>query len=165
MRARRNGGFTLVESAVVMLVVSALTLAGLGSLQVGPSRLLVVQHELQASLDQAFELARARGQNITVALGHGAGNGPDVIPVPIPRGVAWGKPAATPLPKGMEAPKVADDTGEAHALITVTPRRTVTAGAWFFHERQEVLCLRLSGAGRLSVLRWRPGSAKWQRVN
>ncbi len=165
-RSRRGmRGVTMVETTWVLGIVSALVLVGLSSLSLSPVHLTAVQSELEASLDQAFTEARAKGRNMVVALGHQVGNAQDLVPVVIPRQVKWGKPTHVPLPKGMAEPKVADTTGEAHARITVTPRRTVTAGAWFFHQGEDTICLRLSGHGKVTLLRWRPTKKCWIRSN
>lgn len=155
-------GFTAFETLVTLGVAGVLSLAGLASIDLRGVELSVAQQELRGCLDQAFVQARAQGRNITVVPAT-EGGGPGIIPVHLPRRVAWGKPAAVPLPPGMDAPKVAGTTGEAHPRITVTPRRTVTASAWFLNDGRDALCFRLSGQGRLTVLRYRAANRRWHR--
>ena len=100
---------------------------------------------------------------MTVALGQASGAG-EHLPVQLSRKVKWGKPDHIPLPPGMDAPTVATRTGEAHAILTVTPRRTALASTWFLNDGRETLCMRLSGHGQLQVLRWRRDLSKWTRV-
>ena len=133
------------------------------SLDFGSTELTAAQQEIVGSLDQAFILARARGTNVTVALGKASGAG-EHLPVELGRRVKWGKPDAIPLPPDMDAPVVAAKTGEAHPIITVTPRHTALASCWFLNDGREALCMRLSGQGRLQVLRWRRDRQKWTRV-
>jgi hypothetical protein len=129
----------------------------------GSMELSAAHQEIRGSLEQAFTLARARGTNVTVALGKASGAG-EHLPVQLGRRVKWGKPAHIPLPQGMDAPTVASRTGEAHALLTVTPRHTALASTWFLNTGQDALCMRLSGHGRLQVLRWRRDLRRWTRV-
>ncbi|HJV37769.1 MAG TPA: hypothetical protein VJ528_02935, partial [Geothrix sp.] len=129
----------------------------------GSAELSVAHQEIRGSLEQAFSLARARGSNVTVALGQATGAG-EHLPVQLSRRIKWGKPAQIPLPPGMDAPAVATRTGEAHPILTVTPRHTALASTWFLNDGQEALCMRLSGQGRLQVLRWRRDRQKWVRV-
>ncbi len=157
-------GFTLLETVVTLGIAGVLTLAGLATVDLrGGVDLAMAQQELRGCLDQAFVLARASGRNVTLVPA-GEGGGPGVIPVLLPRQVKWGKPAAIPLPPGMDAPKGADRTGEAHRRITVTPRRTVTASAWFLNNGTDALCFRLNGHGRLQVLRFRAAQHRWERM-
>ena len=129
----------------------------------GATELAAAHQEIRGSLEQAFTLARARGTNVTVALGQASGAG-EHLPVQLSRKVKWGKPDHIPLPPGMDAPTVATRTGEAHAILTVTPRRTALASTWFLNDGRETLCMRLSGHGQLQVLRWRRDLSKWTRV-
>lgn len=161
--ARAQRGITLVETSVVMGIVGLLMAFGISAVGSPQMDLTCVQQDLPAAVMQAMHLARARGRNVTVALGRPE-LGPDILPVHIPPRVKWGKPAHVPLPKGMAAPVVAGTTGEAHARITITPRRTATATAWFLHDGTDALCMRLSGTGHLQLLRWRNASKKWTRV-
>ncbi len=160
---RAQKGITLVETSVVMGIVGLLTVIGISAVGSPQMDLTCVQQDLPAAVMQAMHLARARGRNVTVALGKPE-LGPDILPVNIPARVKWGKPSHVPLPKGMAAPVVAGSTGEAHARITITPRRTATATAWFLHDGTDALCMRLSGTGHLQLLRWRNSSKKWTRV-
>ncbi len=156
-------GITLVETSVVMGIVGLLTAVGISAVGSPQMDLTCVQQDLPAAVMQAMHLARARGRNVTVALGKPE-LGPDILPVNIPARVKWGKPSHVPLPKGMAAPVIAGSTGEAHARITITPRRTATATAWFLHDGTDALCMRLSGTGHLQLLRWRNSTKKWTRV-
>lgn len=158
---RTQRGITLVETSWALALVGILGSIGMARLDDGPLKLNTLRQELQGSLHQAFTLARARGGDVTVALGHRDHQDPALLPVPLPRGVQWGRPQAVPLPNGMDAAPVASSTGASHARITVTPRRTVTAGAWFFHTKSHALCLRLAGNGKLTTLRWRPSERRW----
>ncbi len=162
-RTKVERGITLIETAVVMGIVGLLTVVGLSAVGSPQMDLTCVQQDLPAAVMQAMHLARARGRNVTVALGKPE-LGPDILPVHIPARVKWGKPSHVPLPKGMTAPVQAGSTGEAHARITITPRHTATAAAWFLHDGTDALCMRLSGTGHLQLLRWRNSSKKWTRV-
>lgn len=124
--------------------------------------LSVAQSELRGSLDQAFAEARARGRNVHVSMSDERGT--DVFPVRLPRKVKFGKPDHIPLPPGVADPKRADATGEAHARITVTPRRTATAALWFLHDGEEAICMRLNGRGSVLMYRWRKPLQRWVRV-
>lgn len=156
-------GFSLLELTLAMGVAAVLAAAGLFQLDPGAVALSAAHQEIRGSLDQAFILARARGTNVTVALGRASGAG-EHLPVQLSRRVKWGKPAHIPLPPGMDTPTVAARTGEAHAILTVTPRRTALAATWFLNDGREALCMRLSGQGKLQVLRWRRDLRKWTRV-
>ena len=127
------------------------------------TELAAAHQEIVGSLDQAFSLARARGTNVTVALGKASGAG-EHLPVQLGPHVKWGKPAHIPLPPDMDPDPLAARTGESHPIITVTPRRTTLAGAWFLNNGHEALCMRLNGHGYLHVLRWRQDLAMWTRV-
>ena len=161
-RPSRRAGFTLVECTVVLGILGALGLGAVCRFDAGGCALQGLAGELPATLEQAFTLARARGTNVAVGLG--AKPGPDVLPVQLPRQVRFGKPAHIPLPPGMSAPVRADRTGEAHATITVTPRRTATAASWFLTDGKDALYLKVSGQGRVQMLRWRRDKALWCRV-
>lgn len=155
-------GHSLVEITVAMGVSGLLALAGGTRFDLGHAELAAAQHELTASLDQAFVLARARGVNITVGLGSGKGG--NHLPIRLGRRVKWGKPPRIPLPPGMADPVKADATGEAHPLITVTPRHTATASLWFLNDGEDALCMRLSNRGRVQLLRWRAATRRWARA-
>jgi hypothetical protein len=129
----------------------------------GGTELSAAHQEIRGSLEQALTLARARGSNVTVALGAASGAG-EHLPVQLGRRVKWGKPDHIPLPPDMDAPTVASRTGEAHPILTVTPRGTALASVWFLNDGREALCMRLSGHGQLQVLRWRRDLKKWTRV-
>ncbi len=162
-RRRPGLGFTTTETLVTLGIVGLLSAVGLSTVSFRAVDLAVAQQELQGCLDQAFVQARASGRNVTLAPARDGG-GPGIIPVQLPRRVKWGKPAHIPLPRGMEDPVRADRAGESHARITVTPRRTVTSSAWFLHDGTEALCFRMSGHGRLNVLRYRAVQRRWERV-
>ncbi len=156
-------GTSLLELTVTMAVAAILAVVGAVSLDQGGMELSAAHQEIRGSLDQAFVLARARGTNVTVALGKASGAG-EHLPVQLGRRVKWGKPAHIPLPPDMNAPKVAALTGEAHPILTVTPRHTALASTWFLNDGKEALCMRLSGHGRLQVLRWRRDLSAWTRA-
>ena len=105
----------------------------------------------------------ARGTNVKVALGKATGAG-EHLAVELGKRVKWGKPDGIPLPPDMDAPQVAAKTGEAHQIISVTPRHTTLASAWFLNDGKEALCMRLSGKGHLQVLRYRQDLKTWTRV-
>jgi prepilin-type N-terminal cleavage/methylation domain-containing protein len=159
MKTRCAKGFTLVETSLVLGILSILALVGLASLDFGSVDLVMAQEDLRGGIQQAFQLARARGSNVVVTLGDPGM--PDVMPVKLPKTVKWGKPADIPVPPGMEEPKKADTTGEAHPRITITPRHTATASAWFVHNGKEAVCMRLSGRGHLQMLRWHRSTHRW----
>jgi type II secretory pathway pseudopilin PulG len=156
-------GTSLLELTVAMAMAAILAAVGLSQVDTGPAQLAAAHQEIRGSLDQAFNLARARGTNVTVALGKASGEG-EHLPVQLSRKVKWGKPATIPLPPGMEKPSVAATTGEAHPVLTVTPRHTALASVWFLHDGREALCMRLSGHGQLQVLRWRRDLRIWTRL-
>jgi len=159
---RSMTGVSLVETSLTLGIAGIISLCGLATLDL--TRWLALsgfQVELQGSLHQAFHLARARGRNVTVALGVPATQ--DILPLQLPRGVHWGKPDWIPMPPGMDPTVKAATTGEAHARITVTPRHTATASAWFVHDGRDALCMRLSGQGRCQLLRWRASKNAWTR--
>lgn len=161
--AASQRGTSLLELTVVMAIVAILAIVGTVHWDTGATELSAAHQEIRGSLEQAFTLARARGSNVTVALGRASGAG-EHLPVQLSRHVKWGKPAHIPLPPGMDAPTVASRTGEAHPILTVTPRHTALASTWFLHDGKEALCMRLSGHGQLKVLRWRRDLSAWTRI-
>jgi hypothetical protein len=157
-----QAGHTLFETTLVLGLAGALACAGAMVLAPGGAMLTFLPVELRGALDQAFLLARARGRDLRVSLG---GPGGEVLPVPLPRGVRWGLPASgIPIPPGMDAPMKAHLTGAAHPVLTVTPRGTATASAWFLTDGRDALCLRLSGQGGVQFLRWRRARRAWVPV-
>jgi hypothetical protein len=146
-----------------MAIISILAVAGFWQLDTSPMELAAARQEISGSLEQAFVLARARGTDVKVAVGKASGLG-EHLPVRLSPGVKWGKPAEIPLPKGMAEPVVSTTTGEAHTILTVTPRHTTLACAWFLHAGKNALCMRLSGQGRLKVLRWHPDLKQWTKA-
>jgi type II secretory pathway pseudopilin PulG len=161
---RRPGswGFTQVETVVALAIAGLLAVSGLALMEPSGVDLTVARDEIAGCLEQAIHQARAQGRNVTVA--PASVGGPNIIPVHLPRRVKWGKPAQIPLPAGMDEPRRAAGTGEAHPRITITPRRTATASAWFLNDGRECLCIRLSGHGRLQILRYRLRSRSWERA-
>lgn len=155
----RCRGYSLVECSIVMGILGIIAALGVSTLDFGRHELTTVQQEIQASLHQAFHLAWARGRDVTVALGDPGA--PDIIPVRLPARVKWGKPAHVPAPPGMAEPVRAGITGAAHPRITVTPRHTATASAWFLNDGRDVVCMRVSGHGHIQVLRWRARTRAW----
>jgi prepilin-type N-terminal cleavage/methylation domain-containing protein len=154
-------GFTLMESVVTLAVAGTLAL-GLCTVDLDRQGLTAAQAELRSTLDEAFILAHHRGTSVRVmAKSDGS---PDVLPLQLPRKVKWGLLPGVPLPKGMDDPSVADRSGEAHAAITVTPRRTATAATWFLNDGRDVVCMRLSGRGRMTLLRWKRENRRWVRA-
>lgn len=162
-RRSHQQGSSLLELTVAMAVAAVLSAVCAFQLDAGGAELTAAQNEIRGSLDQAFSLARARGTNVSVALGKASGAG-EHLPVQLGRRVKWGKPASIPVPPGMDADTVAARTGESHPILTVTPRRTALAGAWFLNNGSEALCVRLNDHGHLQVLRWRRDLKKWTRV-
>jgi prepilin-type N-terminal cleavage/methylation domain-containing protein len=156
-------GTTLLELLVVVAIIAILAIAGARQWDTGGIELSAAHQEILGSLEQAFTLARARGTNVTVALGKASGRG-EHLPVQLGPKVKWGKPARIPLPPDMDTPAVATQTGEAHAILTVTPRHTAIASAWFLNDGRDALCMRLSDHGHLQVLRWRQDLLRWTRV-
>ena len=163
MEHSHQRGSSLLELTVVMAVMAILGAISTVFIDCGSTELTVAHQEITGSLYEAFTLARARGTDVKVALGKATGAG-EHLPVELGRKVKWGKPDHIPLPPGMDTPVVAAKTGEAHPIITVTPRHTTLASAWFLNDGQEALCMRLSGQGHLQVLRWRRDLKKWTRV-
>ncbi len=156
-------GTSLLELTAGLAVSAILGAVGVHQWDATGVDLQAAHFEIRGSVEQAFSLARARGTNVTVALGKRNGAG-EHLPVLLSRRIKWGKPAGIPLPPGMDTPTVAATTGEAHAIITVTPRGTALASSWFLNNGRDALCMRLSGNGHLQVLRWRQDRLKWTRV-
>lgn len=152
-------GFTAAETSIAMGIVGVLAAIGVSTADFGNQELTTIQCEFQASLQQAFLLAHDQGRDVIVALGNPAA--PGILPVRMPPHVKWGKPDDVPMPPGMAPTKKAAATGQAHARITVTPRRTATASAWFVNDGKDVVCMRVSGLGHIQVLRWRKRMKKW----
>lgn len=159
---RRMQGYGLVEMLCVLGIMGVLGGLGVASLDWRGFALTSAAQDLRGGLHQAFSLARASGRNVRVAIGSPAAQ--DVIPVHLPRKVKWGSLPQVPLPAGMDEPRGADRTGEAHPQITVTPRMTATASAWFLNNGQDVICLRLNGQGRSHMLHWSASTRRWRRV-
>jgi hypothetical protein len=156
----REAGHTLLEATLVLGLMGILSCLGAATLDLRGPALALLPLELRGALDQAFLLARARGSDVRVALG---GPGGDVAPVILPRGVRWGLPGpSVPIPDGMDPPRRAHRTGAAHPILTVTPRGTATASAWFLTDGRDALCMRLSGEGQLHLLRWRWERRAWE---
>jgi len=160
---RCSRGFSLTELCICLGIIGILGGLGTSALSLSSVGLASVQQDLDGALYQAFHLARAQGRNVQVALGAKSASS-DVIPVALPRNVRWGKPANVPLPPGMDKLVIADKTGEAHEIITVTPRQTTTATVWFLTDGHDVLCMRLAGRGQHQMLRWRASKRTWGRV-
>ena len=156
---KRSRGYSTVETAISMAIVGVLSSVGLSMVDFGSQDLTTVQQEFQASLHEAFHLAWASGKDVIVTLGDP--RTPGIIPVRLPPKVTWGKPPFIPTPPGMDEPKQAGTTGMAHPRITVTPRHTATATAWFVNDGREAICMRVSGHGHIQVLRWRRSTKKW----
>ncbi len=155
-------GHTLLETAFVLGILGLLGSLGAANLDFGSVGLAHLPLELRGALDQAFLLARARGSDVRVSLG---GPGGDVAPVLLPRGVRWGLPrTGVPIPPGMDEPIKAHLTGAAQPILTVTPRGTATASAWFLTDGKDALCVRLSGKGPITLLRWRRARRAWAQV-
>jgi hypothetical protein len=152
-------GYSTVETALSLSIAGILACAGVSLMDFGSQDLTVVQQEFEASLHQAFHLARAQGKDVIVTLGDP--KTPGIVPVRLPVNVKWGKPSFIPTPPGMDEPKRAPITGSAHPRITVTPRHTATACAWFVNDGKEAVCMRVSGHGHIQVLRWRRSTKKW----
>lgn len=162
-RDHAPNGFSLLETLVTLGIVGVLSVCGMVCMDRGGQELTAAEHELRTSVQQAFLLAHARGQAIRLEVASGSPRA-DVIPISLGRRIRWGKPAHIPLPPGMDDPRRADEKGEAHPRITVTPRHTATASAWFLTDGEEALCLRLSGKGALRMLRWRKPLNRWTLV-
>lgn len=162
-RRSAQRGTSLLELTVAMAMAAILAAVGLSQIDTGPAQLAAAHQEIRGSLDEAFNLARARGTNVTVALGKATGAG-EHLPVQLGPKVRWGKPDSIPLPPDMDAPVVAGRTGEAHPIITVTPRRTALASTWFLNDGRNALCMRLSGRGHVQVLQWHRDLRTWTRL-
>jgi len=162
-RRSHQQGASLLELTVVMGVATLLLAVVPLCWDSKTTELAAAHQEIVGSLDQAFTLARARGSNVTVALGKASGAG-EHLPVQLGPHVTWGKPDHIPLPEGMDPDPLAARTGESHPIITVTPRRTTLASAWFVNNGREALCMRLNGHGHLQVLRWRQDQRRWTRL-
>ena len=160
---RCSRGYSLTELCICLGIVGIMSAISASAFSGSGPGLASVQQDLDGALYQAFHQARAQGRNVYVALGAKSASS-DVLPVTMPRSVSWGKPANVPLPPGMDKPVVADKTGEAHGRITVTPRHTTTATAWFLTDGQDVLCVRLAGHGERQMLRWRAAKRTWGRA-
>jgi hypothetical protein len=156
---RRQGGFSIVETSLAMGIVGILGALGVSMVDFGSQALNGVQQEFQGSLHEAFHLAWAQGKDVVVALGEP--NTPGIVPVRLPAKVYWGKPVGIPAPPGMDEPKVAGLTGSAHHRITVTPRHTATASAWFVNDGRDVVCMRVSGRGHIQILHWHKSTKHW----
>lgn len=157
----RQGGYTLLEASLVLAVLGVLAAACLAALNPGAPLLGYVALDLRGALDQAFLQAQARGGDVRVRL---AGPGGDVAPLLLPRGVRWGTPPGVPPPPGADPPKRAQRVGASHPSVTVTPRGTATASAWYLTDGRDALCARLSGHGHIQVLRWRRPRRAWEAL-
>lgn len=157
---QRSAGTTLVETLLVLALVGILAVLGLGGLGLGHRGLDAVEGEFRGCLEQAWLRAQAQGSEVRVGLQGPGGTLPHLI---LPRGVRWGLPAGISLPAGMAPPVQAHRTGEAHALVTVTPRHTALGSVWFLTDGRDALCLRLAGRGQLTLLRWRHSQQQWTR--
>lgn len=158
---RRQLGMSLMELLAALGIAGTLGLGGYSAFRLPTPGLTVASREIEDSLDQAFALARASGQPVEVSASRAEGIGH--LPVSLPRTVAWGLPEGIPLPPGMDATVSAASEGEAHPVITVTPRHTATATVWFLHAAGDALCIRVNNHGRVSVLRWRASRGRWGR--
>ena len=118
--------------------------------------LRAAQHELRRSLRLAFRLATTHHRVVVLEPCRGAAEGR--IAIHLPRGVAWGRPEAIPLP-----PSLADSgwLGGEPRPITVMPQRRASANVWFLHHGREALCLRLELSGGIELLRYRPILGAW----
>lgn len=157
----RERGHTLLEAVLVLGLISLLATAGALAVDLRGPCLAYLPVELRGALDQAFLLARARGSDVSLALG---GPGGDVAPVLLPRGVRWGLPPGVPTPPGRVPPRKAHLTGSAHPVITVTPRGTAPADAWYLTDGRDALYVSLSGQGRVQLRRWRRDLRAWVPV-
>ena len=160
--SHRQKGYTLAEAMAATGILGALVAVGISTTRFSGCDLAVAQLELRGSLDQAFTEARARGRNVSVSMSNEKAT--DVLPVKLPRTIRFGKPSHIPLPPGVAEPKKAATSGEAHPIITVTPRRTATAALWFLNDGEEALCMRLNGHGSVLMYRWRTRLNRWVRV-
>ncbi|MBK8727730.1 MAG: hypothetical protein IPL96_17245 [Holophagaceae bacterium] len=160
-----QAGFSLAETVLTLAIAGSLAL-GFCATDLERNSLTAAQTELRTTLDQAFMLAHHKGNSIKVMVKRTGATpvAPDVLPLQLPNRVKWGSLPGVPLPKGMDDPDVADQTGEAHATITVSPRHTATATTWFLNDGREVVCMRLSGKGRLTLLRWKKDARTWGKA-
>ena len=155
-------GMSLIEMLAVTGIAGALGLGAFAAVRLPSPGLAIAGREIQASLDQAFTLARNSGQPVEVSasrtrdIGH--------LPVNLPRTARWGLPQGVPLPPRMDDTTRAESEGEAHPTITVTPRHTATAAVWFLNDGRDALCIRINGHGRVTTLRWRAESQRWGRA-
>ena len=156
-----QGGVGLLEAVLALGIIAILALLGLTRLDVGHPGLLAVQGELRGAVEGAMLQARAQGGTVDLSLKSPRG---PLRPLTLPRGVAWGLPEGVRPPSGMDPPLLAHRTGEAHAVVPVTPRTTALASVWFLKEGQDALCLRLNGHGQLTLLRWRNRQQEWRRL-
>ena len=159
--AIRQKGFSLPEMLVVTGIAGVLGLGALGLADLEGPDLTAAQVELKGSLDQAFNLAYQSGQNVVVSMSQQRDIGH--VPVHLSPRVHWGKPTAVPMPPGVEAPKAAAQ-GESQKRITVTPRHTALATAWFLHDGHDTLCVRVNGQGRVLMMRWCDKRKSWRKV-
>lgn len=158
---QRGAGTTLVETLLVLALVGILAVLGLRGVGLGHRGLDAVEGEFRGCLEQAMLRAQAQGGEVRLGLKAPVGA---LAPLVLPRGVRWGLPATgIPLPLGMGPPVHAQRTGEAHALVTVTPRHTAQGSVWFLTDGRDALCMRLGDQGQLTVLRWRHAQQKWIR--
>jgi hypothetical protein len=144
----------------------------------GGSALTAVQGELRASVEQGQLLARALGRPVRVApdgwtregAQAGVHSGDDglpslAVPLTLPKGVRWGLPhPAVPLPPGMAGTLRAHRAGAAHSADVIAPGGGAEAGTWFLTDGRDAVCLRLSGRGRITLLRWRRRTGRWERT-
>jgi hypothetical protein len=174
-----------VETVLVLGLAGVL--AGFAGLAPGGgSALTAVQGELRASVEQDLLLARALGRPVRAAPGgkgqEGAREGAQerahesvwsgddglpalAVPLTLPKGVRWGLPdPAVPLPAGMAGTLRAHRTGAAHPADVLAPGGSAEAGTWFLTDGRDAVCLRLSGRGRITLLRWRRRTGRWERT-
>lgn len=118
--------------------------------------LRAAQAELRRSLHLGFNLASVHGRAVVLEPSRMAGEG--CIPVRLPQGVRWGRPAAIPLPASLAG---SGWKGGRPRPITVMPQRRASANVWFLHHGREALCLRLGLTGTVELLRYRPLLGTW----
>ncbi len=162
LRSQRQRGISLLEMITATGIAGALGIGAFGSFQAQGPALTVAAQELQGSLDEAYAQARASGSPVEVSatatrdLGH--------LPVSLPRSIHWGLPEGIPLPPRMDPTTRAASKGEAHPVITITPRHTATATVWFLNDGHDALCLRVNNHGHTTLLRWRANLHRWGRA-